>query len=64
MFNKVKAMKRTLMKKPKPVKPADNSVLVVSTFGRDKKLIKVLNRIEDTSRNITFRYAKKDGSIA
>ena len=62
MFDKVKAMKRTLMKKPKLEEPTDESILVVSTFGTDKKLVKVLKRIENTSNNITFRYAKKTAS--
>ena len=33
--------------------------MVVSTYGRDKKLIKTLQQIEKQSKNIKFRYAKK-----
>ena len=61
IFDKVKAMERTLKKKPKKVDADDDSILVVTTYGRDEKLIKTLKAIEKKSENIQFRYAKKTG---
>ena len=62
IFDKVKAMERTLKKKPKKVDADDDSILVVTTYGRDEKLIKTLKAIEKKSENIQFRYAKKTGT--
>ena len=57
IFDKVKKMERVLTKRVKE-EEEDNSVMVVSTYGRDKKLVKTLQRIEKHS-SIKFRYAKK-----
>ena len=59
IFDKVKKMERVLAKKEKKEEQDDNSVMVVSTYGRDSKLVKTLTQIEKQSKSIKFRYAKK-----
>ena len=59
MFDKVLKMPRVLTKKPVKDKEDDGSVMVISTHGRDRKLVKTLEEIERKSDNINFRYVKK-----
>ena len=59
IFNKVKKMERVLTKKQKKDEQDNNEVMVVSTFGRDNKLIRTLQQIEKQSESIKFKYTKK-----
>ena len=59
LFCNVKKMERILTKQPEKVTSEDVSVKVVTTHGRDKKLIKTLEHIEKHSESISFSYIKK-----
>ena len=61
IFDKVKKMDRVITKKEKEEESDKNEVMVVSTFGRDQKLMKTLKQIEKNTA-IKFRYAKKTAS--
>ena len=58
VFEKIKKMERSVEKKPKR-EVVDDRINVITTHGRDSKLVKVLDRIEKSSENISFRYTKK-----
>ena len=59
IIDKVKKQKRDLSQKDKPTNSGDETILAISTFGRDKKLTKILERVEAKSKNIKFKYVKK-----
>ena len=59
IFDKVKSMERSLGKKTKKDETDDDCILVVSTYGRDGKLMKALKSIQKKSENISFRFVKK-----
>ena len=39
----------------------DESIMVISTFGADRKLIEITRKIEKHSEEIEFKYVKKTG---
>ena len=47
------------MKKPVKEKMDDGSIMVISTHGRNGKLVRTLEEIERKSENISFHYVKK-----
>ena len=58
IFKKVKEKERVLTKVVKEdVK--DDRIMVISTHGRDQKLIKVLKRVESKCDGVKFHYVKK-----
>ena len=54
----MRKMDRVTTKKEKEEESDENEGMVVSTFGRDQKLMKTLKQIEKNTA-IKFRYAKK-----
>ena len=63
IINKVKSCKRILKKagKDEGCFVDDDSIMVISTFGRDKLLTSMTKNIEKHSDSIKFRYVKKTG---
>ena len=63
--NIVDSMKRKprLLEKKKKVLSSftDDDIVVVSTFGADKKLTKILDRVQSNSKNMKFKYVHKTG---
>ena len=55
--------KRCLLEKKKRDTSAftDDEIIVVSTFGCDKKLTKILDQVQSNSNYIKFKYVKKTG---
>ena len=60
IMKKVKMKNRTLDKREKKEKnDGDEKIMAVSTFGRDKKLTNILERVQTKSKNIKFEFVKK-----
>ena len=60
IIDKVKNMERTLQKKEKSNnREEDDTIMAISTFGRDKKLTNILERVQKKSKNIKFKFVKK-----
>ena len=60
IMEKVKKMERSLEPVKREEKEEDR-VMVVSTFGRDQKLIEATEKIEKHSEQLKFKYVKKTG---
>ena len=63
IINKVKVCKRTLDKPDNQgdTEKDEDTIMVISTFGRDKILTDATKKIEKNSESIKFRYVKKTG---
>ena len=60
IIKKVKTIKRSLENnKNETSERTDESIMVISTFGRDKKLTNILEKIETRTKNLKFKYIKK-----
>ena len=64
IFNQTKCSERSLKRREDQAKEkVDNSIMVISTFGADRKLTAITKNIEKHSEEmeIKFRYVKKTG---
>ena len=57
IMEKVKAQERCLTKKDTDKPPGEDKIMVISTFGRDKKLIDVVEKVQ--SEKFKFQFVKK-----
>ena len=63
IIEKVSGQKRCLEKQEKE-EDNDSRLMVISTFGRDKKKIVIIfEKIETTTKSVKFRYVKKNRSF-
>ena len=65
IVNKVKSFERRLEKVEEDgcKNDDDDSIMVISTFGRDQVLTETTKNIEKRSETMKFRYVKKTGPI-
>ena len=60
ILDSMKKKPRLLQKKQRDIPSStENEFVVVSTFGRDKKLTKILDQVQSNSKSIKFEYIKK-----
>ena len=59
ILNKVNAQERSLAKKEKNAEDPDNCIRVISTHGRDDRLVNILKSAEKISKKISFKYVKR-----
>ena len=61
IFDQTKQTKRSLKRREQTQVEDDDSVMVISTFGADRKITEITKNIEKHSEEIKFRYVKKTG---
>ena len=62
IFDQAKSTERNLeRKKEQENVDEDKSIMVISTFGADRKLTEITRKIEKHSEEIEFKYVKKTG---
>ena len=59
IINKVKQSERSLEKKVKVTDQPDNTIRVISTYGRDERLVNILQRADQMNEKVHFNYVKK-----
>ena len=61
ILDQAKRTERSLERRDKTKVGEDDSVMVISTFGADRKITEITTNIEKHSEEIKFRYVKKTG---
>ena len=59
ILDKVKKSQRSLDKKVKDTDQTDNTIRVISTYGRDNGLVRILQRADKMNDKVNFTYVKK-----
>ena len=61
IVNKIKSSERSLEKKVRDCAQSDNSIRVISTYGRDDQLVNILKKVDKMNNKVNFTYVKKTG---
>ena len=59
IIKKVNAQERSLVKKDRSANEPDNTVRVISTYGRDEQLVNILQSADKLNGKVNFSYVKR-----
>ena len=58
IIDKVSTKERSLVKKHRTANDSDNTVRVISTYGRDEELVNILQSADKLNDKVNFSYVK------